>query len=152
MTWADLKILSVLTMHKAARHSIAIFATMLLDQWLIWYQLDCGASCSATLIRSKIRLERCNQALQMCNEIMMRPVDKCSQSIRIPWNKRYHHFKFKIVVLKEFCTLVAIHLYKLWFQLQSSIQSSIWKKQYSCCVSSLAFKLNIILLKMTTWC
>jgi len=134
-------------MQKAARHSVAIFATMLLDQWLIWYQLDCGASCTATLIRSKIRLKRCNQALQMCNEIIMRPVDRCSPSTRNPWKKRCHHLKFTIVVLQEFYTPMATGLYKLWFQFEGNIQSTTWKKQDSHCDCSLAFLLNVTYLK-----
>lgn len=128
-------------MQKAARHSIAIFATVLLDQWQIWYQLDYGVSCSATLIRSKIRLKRCNQALQMGNEIMMKPVNKCSQSTNNLWNKRCHLLKFTIVVLQEFYSP------RLWFQLKDNNQSSTWKKKESHCDCSLAFWLNITCVK-----
>lgn len=116
-------------MQKAARNSIAIFATMLLDQWLIWYQLVCGASCSATLIRNKIRLERCNQALQMWNEIIMRPVDKYNQSTRNPWNRSCHHFKVYCSYFTRILHICGNSPYKLWVQLEHSIQSSIRKKK-----------------------
>lgn len=93
-------------MHTACRrklpasHSATTFATVLLDQWPIHFQLDCRASCSVistTLIMldwRNICLEKYGQVLAMYNKIILSPVGKCSLLIRNSQSKWRGHLEF----------------------------------------------------------
>lgn len=74
-------------------------------QQLIWFQLDCAASCpvnQAVLISSNISLKESSHLLEMCDETVSKPMGKCRLLIRNLQNKRRYHFQLIVVDIQEY--------------------------------------------------
>lgn len=105
-------------------------------QQLIWFQLDCRASCpvsQAMLKNSNISPEECIHVLEMCKETNSKPVGKCSLLIRNLQNKRRYRFQLIVVDVQEYLVADEWKL-QIWSQHNSRI-SSMYRQLFQSCNS-----------------
>ncbi|XP_028672669.1 uncharacterized protein K02A2.6-like [Erpetoichthys calabaricus] len=77
-----------------------LFATMLIGERLVKFQLDCGASCNVIpvqLLNLDTVMEKTEQILVMYNKSTLKPVGKCRIKIRNPRNRKLYRLEFIVV-------------------------------------------------------
>lgn len=94
-------------------------------QQLIWFQLDCRASCpvsQATLINGNVSLEKGIHVLEMCDETVSKLVGKRRLLIRNLQNKRRYRFQLIVVDVREYLAAGEWKL-QIWSQHNPGISS-----------------------------
>ncbi|KAL6471864.1 hypothetical protein MHYP_G00205140 [Metynnis hypsauchen] len=77
-----------------------VFATMLIGEKPVKFQLDCGASCNIIpiqLLNQDTQLEKTKQVLVMYNKSTLNPLGKCRIKIRNPRNRKLYRLEFMVV-------------------------------------------------------
>lgn len=73
---------------------------MLLENSLVKFQLDCGATCNIipmNLVNPDVQIQKTDQELVMYNKSTLKPVGKCDLKLRNPCNKRPYRLEFMVI-------------------------------------------------------
>uniref|UniRef100_A0A8C5QD11 Gypsy retrotransposon integrase-like protein 1 n=1 Tax=Leptobrachium leishanense TaxID=445787 RepID=A0A8C5QD11_9ANUR len=88
-----------------SKFSSALFATMLIDQQAVRFQMDCGADCNvlpARMVKDQSKILPCDKILRMYNKSTLTPVGICKLKIRNPCNQKLYQAEF-VVIDSELC-------------------------------------------------
>ena len=83
--------------HSKSQH---LFAGMLLDNKLVNFQIDCGATCNVIpiqLLNPNTQLDNTEKVLVMYNKSRLCPLGKCKVKIRNPRNDKLYRLEFQVV-------------------------------------------------------
>lgn len=103
VTETDEEYQEILSLHSNGQENTQgrqLFATMLLGDKPIRFQLDCGASCNIIpvhLLNPDTKLEQTQQVLVMYNKSTLKPLGKCKIKIRNPRNMKLYRLEFMVI-------------------------------------------------------
>ncbi|KAG1933981.1 retrotransposable element [Pimephales promelas] len=89
-----------LNSQKEDKHDKQLFATMLINERPVKFQLYCGASCNVIpiqLLNPDTVMEKTEQILVMYNKSTLKPIGKCRTKIRNPRNRKLYRLEFMVV-------------------------------------------------------
>lgn len=87
-------------MRMAQNETQQLFAGMMINNNLVSFQTDCGATCNVMpvhMLNPDTQIEHTDKVLVMYNKSKLRPVVKCKVKVRNPRNQKLYRLEFQVV-------------------------------------------------------
>lgn len=87
-------------MRMAQNETQQLFAGMMINNNLVSFQIDCGATCNVIpvhMLNPDTQIEHTDKVLVMYNKSKLRPVGKCKVKVRNPRNQKLYRLEFQVV-------------------------------------------------------